>query len=92
MDIQSKIDWRAGSRWHAHPVPRPCKYLVIVHKQLDVALETCGVCGEQVPFSNTVHILVHTKSDAGVIDQYICRDCYEAEIAPLFETRSEPSL
>jgi hypothetical protein len=55
-----------------------------------VALETCGVCGEQVPFSNTVHILVHTKSDAGVIDQYICRGCYEAELAPLFESQSVP--
>ena len=50
-----------------------------------MALETCGVCGEQVPFENTVHVLVHTKSDAGVIDHYVCRDCYECDLEPLFD-------
>lgn len=51
-----------------------------------MALETCGICGQQVPFSNTVHVLVHTKSDAGVIDRYVCRDCYEEHLQSLFET------
>lgn len=45
--------------------------------------ETCGICGETVPFSATVHVLVHTHGEAGVIDRYVCRPCYEEEVAPL---------
>lgn len=48
-------------------------------------METCGICEEQVPFANTVHVLVHTKSDAGVIDHYVCRACYEEHLQALFE-------
>lgn len=46
--------------------------------------ETCGVCGEDVPFSITVHVLVHTRSDEGVVDYYVCRSCYDDRVAPLF--------
>lgn len=47
--------------------------------------EECGICDRTVPFDNTVHVLIHTKSEAGVWDSYVCRPCYEAEIEPLFE-------
>lgn len=49
-----------------------------------MAEEVCGVCGKEVPFSTTVHILIHTRSDAGVVDYFVCRSCYEADIEPLF--------
>ncbi|MCU4718351.1 hypothetical protein [Halapricum hydrolyticum] len=51
-----------------------------------MALETCGSCGEQVPFADTVHVLVHTKGEDGVIDSYICRDCYEEYLQPVVES------
>jgi len=45
--------------------------------------ETCPVCGEAVPVRHAVHVTVNTKTDAGVLDQYVCRSCYRAELAPL---------
>jgi len=48
--------------------------------------EQCGICTETVPFDATVHTLIHTKDDDGVVDYYICRDCYEERVAPLFES------
>lgn len=47
--------------------------------------ETCGICRETVPFSATVHVLVHTHEDAGVVDWYVCRTCYEERVEPLLE-------
>ncbi|MFB6353909.1 MAG: hypothetical protein ABEJ92_07455 [Halobacteriales archaeon] len=47
--------------------------------------ETCGVCGTDVPYDLTVHVLIHTNTDAGVVDHYVCRSCYEERVAPLFE-------
>lgn len=47
--------------------------------------EQCGICGATVPFSDAVHLLVHTQSDAGAFDRYVCRTCYENEIESLFE-------
>lgn len=47
--------------------------------------EECGVCGQTVPFSGTVHVLVHTRSEEGVVDYYVCQECYEDELAPVFE-------
>lgn len=47
--------------------------------------QDCGVCGQTVAFGDTVHVLVHTKSDEGVLDSYVCRDCYEADLGPLLE-------
>lgn len=48
-------------------------------------MEPCGICDRDVPFDDTVHVLVHTKSEAGVIDHYVCRDCYEEHLQSLFE-------
>lgn len=48
--------------------------------------EGCRVCGAEVPFSATVHLLIHTRGEAGVVDYYVCRPCYEAELEPLFES------
>ncbi|MFC7141385.1 hypothetical protein ACFQMA_16295 [Halosimplex aquaticum] len=45
--------------------------------------EECGVCGETVPFGETVHLIVNTQSDAGTFDRYVCRSCYEDELEPL---------
>lgn len=47
--------------------------------------EECGICSAPVPFSDTVHILIHTKGDEGVLDYYVCDSCYQEEIAPAFE-------
>jgi len=46
--------------------------------------EECGVCGRTVPFPDTVHILVHTRTDEGVVDYYVCRECYDEALAPVF--------
>ena len=51
----------------------------------DMSSEACAICETPVPFSNTVHIMIHTRSDAGIVDYYVCRDCYEETIAPLFD-------
>jgi hypothetical protein len=47
--------------------------------------ETCAACEAVVPYSDAVHVTVHTKSEAGVVDAFVCRDCYEAELAEVFE-------
>jgi hypothetical protein len=49
-----------------------------------MATEECSVCGNTVQFDSTVHVLVNTKSDRGVMDHYVCRRCYETDLAPLF--------
>ena len=49
-----------------------------------MSTEGCGICGHTVPFSDTVHVLVHTRSDEGVVDYYVCRSCYETDLEPLF--------
>jgi len=54
-------------------------------RQQAMPTEDCGVCGTRVPFSDTVHVLVHTRTDEGVVDYYVCRSCYEGELAPVFE-------
>lgn len=46
--------------------------------------EECRICDATVPYDNTIHLLIHTKSDAGVVDYYICKPCYNDEIQPLF--------
>jgi hypothetical protein len=48
--------------------------------------ENCPICGADVPFSATVHVLVHTRGEAGVLDYYVCQDCYEGDLQPLFGT------
>lgn len=49
-----------------------------------MSTEVCGICRSTVSFTDTVHVLIHTKSDEGVVDYYICRQCYDDELAPLF--------
>lgn len=51
--------------------------------------EECHICGDRVPFSATVHVLINTQSDEGVYDEYVCRSCYEDGIEPLFGEQSE---
>jgi hypothetical protein len=46
---------------------------------------TCGICEDDVPLGHAVHATIHTKTDAGVVDYYVCQPCYEDELAPLFE-------
>ena len=46
--------------------------------------EECSVCGREVPYSLSVHVLIHTNSEEGVVDHDICRHCYEEKLAPLF--------
>lgn len=47
--------------------------------------EPCRVCEAVVAFSDTVHVLLHTRGEDGVVDYYVCRSCYEDRLAPLFE-------
>lgn len=47
--------------------------------------EPCRICGAVVPFDDTVHLTIHTKSEDGVVDYYVCRDCFEGELAGLFD-------
>jgi hypothetical protein len=47
--------------------------------------EPCAVCDAVVPYSDAVHLTIHTKSDAGVVDEFICPECYESEIAAALE-------
>lgn len=49
-----------------------------------MSTEPCGVCGATVPFAKAVHVVVHTRTEEGVVDHYLCRNCYEADLAPLF--------
>lgn len=51
--------------------------------------EECSICREEVFFSDTVHVLIHTRTEDGVVDHYICRGCYEEEVATAFE--AEPA-
>lgn len=60
----------------------------ILHGRTTVPGETCAICGATVPFSITVHLLIHTRSEQGVIDRYVCRPCYEERVEGLFEAQT----
>lgn len=45
-----------------------------------MATEPCRICESVVPYSDTVHVTVHTKSDLGVVDAFVCRSCYEEHL------------
>jgi len=47
-------------------------------------IEECGACGATVSLSEAVHATIHTKTDEGVVDHYVCRDCYEEHLAAPF--------
>lgn len=54
-------------------------------------LETCAVCGAEVPFKHTVHVMLNPGDDDGVVDHYVCRTCYEKHLNPLFASESADS-
>lgn len=54
-----------------------------------MSTEECAVCGEVVGFHHTVHVMFHTGGDEGVVDHYVCRQCYDDDLAPLFEAGVE---
>ena len=47
-------------------------------------LETCAMCGKEVGYRHTVHVVLNPGGDEGVHDHYVCRSCYDADLAPLF--------
>lgn len=47
--------------------------------------EPCRICEAVVPYDDTVHMTIHTGGEAGVVDYYVCRDCFESEFEDLFE-------
>lgn len=47
--------------------------------------EPCRICEAVVPFDDTVHMTIHTKSADGVVDYYVCRNCFESELEGLFD-------
>jgi len=47
--------------------------------------ETCAICGRDVPYRLTTHVLVNPGPDDGVADYFVCRSCYDDAVAPLFE-------
>ena len=49
--------------------------------------ERCAVCDAEFPFSRTVHMLIHTQSDEGVLDVSVCKGCYESEIEIAFASQ-----
>ena len=49
-----------------------------------MAGEECHICDALVSFSDTVHVLLNSRGDEGVVDYYVCRKCYEERLAPLF--------
>lgn len=52
--------------------------------------EPCRICEAVVPYDDTVHLTIHTKSEDGVVDYYVCRNCFESELEGLFD-RESPS-
>lgn len=53
-----------------------------------MATEPCRICEAVVPYDDTVHLTIHTKSEDGVVDYYVCRNCFESELAVLFDRES----
>lgn len=56
----------------------------VPHGEVRPVQETCGICGEEVPYSLTAHVTIHPNTDEGVVDYYVCRSCYDDRLAPLF--------
>lgn len=47
--------------------------------------EPCRICEAVVSFDDTVHLTIHTKSEDGVVDYYVCRNCFERDLEDLFD-------
>ena len=76
----------ARSRGHTLVVDdRPMGIVPNHHGRGAMTPEPCAVCDAVVPYSDAVHLTIHTKSDAGVVDEFICPGCYESEIAAKLE-------
>jgi hypothetical protein len=54
-----------------------------------MVIESCSVCETVVPYSDAVHVTIHTKSDAGVVDGFLCRGCYEERLGEHFDGGAE---
>jgi len=50
-----------------------------------MATERCAVCDGVFPFDDTVHLLIHTNTEDGVLEWYVCQQCYEQDVASLLE-------
>lgn len=48
--------------------------------------EPCRICEAVVSFSDTVHVMMNPRGEEGVVDYYVCRDCYDGRLAPLFDS------
>ena len=48
--------------------------------------EPCRICEAVVSFSDTVHVLLNPRGEEGVVDYYVCRNCYEERLVPLFDS------
>lgn len=46
--------------------------------------EDCRICGTTVPFSVTTHVMLNPSGEDGVSDCYVCQNCYEEHLEPLF--------
>lgn len=76
--------------WLTLPITQPAMALgTLSHGGSQAVQEECRICGKEVPYSVTVHVLVHTNTDEGVVDYYVCRGCYEEQVAPLFAVSAE---
>jgi len=42
-----------------------------------------------VSFSGTAHVMLNPRDGSGITDHYVCRGCYEAKLAPLFESEED---
>jgi hypothetical protein len=45
--------------------------------------ERCRLCGATVRVADAAHVMLNAP-DAAVEDCYVCADCFEASVAPLF--------
>jgi hypothetical protein len=50
--------------------------------------ERCRLCGATVRVADAAHVMLNAP-DAAVEDGYVCADCFEASVAPLFATEPE---
>lgn len=46
--------------------------------------EQCAICRGEFAFADMVHLLIHTQSEEGILDRFVCRRCYQEEIAQSF--------
>jgi len=46
--------------------------------------ERCRLCGATVRVADAAHVVLNAP-DAAVADWYVCVDCFEGSVAPLFE-------